>query len=89
MENDPQPQDEIEDQDYDLNFYDLLEGFTDRIDSISQRSEEFWMEMNIKTTEKLSFLVEERKKDSRQRWQRTKEEVDDQKRLLKIQLEKP
>lgn len=46
------------------------------------------MEMSVKTTEKLSFLVEEHKQDSRQRWQRTKGEVDEQKRLLKIQLEK-
>ncbi|CAF1087270.1 unnamed protein product [Adineta ricciae] len=69
MKNDQQPQDEIEDQDYELNFYDLLEGITDKIDSISQR-------------------IEEHKEDSRQRWQRTKGEVDEQKRLLKIQLEK-
>jgi hypothetical protein len=33
-------------------------------------------------------LVEERKEDSRQRWQRTKDEVEEQKRLLKVQLQK-
>lgn len=39
MENDRPSQDEIEDQDDDdLNFYDLLEGIADRFDSISQRS---------------------------------------------------
>ena len=33
------------------------------------------------------FLVEERKEDSRQQWQRTKEEVEEQKLLLKNQLQ--
>ena len=33
------------------------------------------------------ILVEERKEDSRQRWQRTKEEVEEQKRVLKSQLQ--
>lgn len=33
-------------------------------------------------------VVEQRKELSRQRWQRTKDEVDEQKRLLKIRLEK-
>ena len=32
-------------------------------------------------------LVEERKEDSRQRWQRTKEDVEEQKRVLKSQLQ--
>ncbi|CAF3906586.1 unnamed protein product [Rotaria sordida] len=32
--------------------------------------------------------IEERKEDSRQQWQRTKDEVEEQKRLLKIELEK-
>lgn len=38
--------------------------------------------------ESINDQIEQRKELSRQRWQRTKDEVDEQKRLLKIRLEK-
>jgi hypothetical protein len=33
------------------------------------------------------LIVEDRKEDSRQRWQRTKDDIDEQKRVLKIELQ--
>ncbi|UJR30304.1 hypothetical protein I4U23_017841 [Adineta vaga] len=35
----------------------------------------------------ITNLIEERKQDSRQRWQRKKDEIDEKKRLLRLQLE--
>lgn len=34
------------------------------------------------------ILVEDRKEDSRQRWQQTKQEIEEQKHLLKVQFAK-
>jgi hypothetical protein len=68
----------------DLDFYDFLEIVTDKFDSITHQS----IEKNVDSFLKIFFsIVEERKADSRQRWQQKINEVDEQKRLLKTQLE--
>ncbi|CAF3656618.1 unnamed protein product [Rotaria socialis] len=46
-----------------------------------------FLEMVADKIDSITHQIEERKEDSRQRWLRTKEEVEEQKRLLKTQLE--
>ena len=73
-----------------LDFYDFLEAVSDKIDSITQQSKSNVEQMKFFMIDFFVFfnLVEERKEDSRQLWARTKEEVEEQKRLLKEQLQK-
>lgn len=72
----------------DLDFYDFLEMIADKIDSVTLQSTEENVQYCFLFHRKFYlFIVEERKEDSRQRWQRKKEEVEEQKRLLKTQLE--
>lgn len=74
-----------ENDDDDLDFYDFLEAVSDKIDDITQQSR---ADLSRREWPFHDSLVEERKEDSRQRWQRTREEVEEQKRQLKSQLQK-
>jgi hypothetical protein len=73
--------------DDELDFYDFVEVISDKIDSITDQSIEKNVSSFLKFILFYFFIVEERKQDSLQRWQQTKDDVDERKRLLKIELE--
>ena len=68
-----------------LDFYDFLEQVSDKVDEITRQSRQQCKTVLVPLS--LWTLVEERKNDSRQLWMRTRDEVEEQKRLLKRQLQ--
>lgn len=77
-------QDNISD---DLDFYDFLEVVSDKFDTITQQSNVEWIFIGKRICFSFYVIVEERKEVSRQRWEKTKNDVDEQKRLLQIELQ--
>jgi hypothetical protein len=78
---------EEDNSDDELDFYDFVQTISDKIDSITDQSIENNVSLFLKFIRFFLFIVEERKQDSLQKWQRTKDDVDERKRLLKIELE--